>query len=224
MLRILQWPLISFSLLILLTSCISKTSQINPAMPQIQYSLGELQKEGRSSASDSVKKENLSYLALNLPFTEFEKIRKNIEAKQGLTLQHRGEAHITVITPPEYKKLSKKVSMQEITALADEMDLLHSPYKLLCVGKASITEQEKAKATYYVVVQSDRLFQIRKAVEMLFVKKGGAAGDFSSDVYYPHVTLGFTDRDLHYEDGVIKDASSCLYSLSPASTSDAIKN
>lgn len=193
---------ISFLILNALTSCTSKAPQPSPVFLQ--------------------KVEAKSYLALDLPFAGFEKIRKTVEQKQGLTLQNRGEAHITVITPPEYKKMEKKVSMKEITVLAEKMDLLHSPYKLLCVGKGSLKEHDRSKSTFYVVVESDRLFQIRKAVQMLYIKKGGKAEDFNPDLFYPHVTLGFTDRDLHYEDGVIKDASSCLFSLN--SNNEVIKN
>lgn len=206
--RIIQWVLIS----VFLASCATKTPAI---LPQIQYSTADLQTKGRSLASEGEKKETKSYLAMDLPYPAFEKIRKNLESKQNLTLLNRGEAHITVISPPEYKKMQKKISMQQINALADEMDLSHSPYKLLCVGKGTIREPEP-KSTYYVVVESDRLFQIRKAIQMLYIKKGGRADDFNPELFFPHVTLGFTDRDLHYEDGVIKDASSCIYSLSPS--------
>lgn len=160
------------------------------------------------------KEEVKSYLALDLPYSPFEKIRKNIEGKLAITLKNRGEAHVTVITPPEYEKMKRKISMQEINALAEKMELQKSPYKLLCVGRGSIGDANKQKSTYYVVVESDRLFQIREAIKVLYVKKGGNTGDFNPETYYPHVTLGFTDSDLHYEDGVIKDASSCIYSLS----------
>lgn len=205
------------SFLLSLAACSSKAPHALYALPQIQYSSDELQNKGRSIASEEskehTKKELKSYLSYDLPFAAFEKIRRSVEGKLNSTLKNRGEAHITVVSPPEYEKMEKKISMKEINTLADEMNLSQSPYKLLCVGKGSIKDHDKEKSTYYVVVESDRLFQIRKAVQMLYIKKGGNAGDFNPDLYYPHVTLGFTDRDLHYEDGVIKDATSCLYSL-----------
>ncbi len=93
------------------------------------------------------------------------------------------------------------------------MDLQRSSYKLVCVAKGSLKNKPE-EATYYVVVESDRLLQIRKAVLDLYVHNGGKAEDFKAEVFYPHVTLGFTKRDLHFEDGVIKDQKSCLYPLS----------
>ena len=34
--------------------------------------------------------------------------------------------------------------------------------------------------------------------------------------FYPHITLGFTKRDLHFEDGVRKDKSTCVADLNLA--------
>lgn len=204
MMRTFHWVLISLSL----TACASKSPY---ALSSLSYSPEELKKTGRTIASVDSKKENKSYLAMELPYAPFEKLRHEVEQSQHVSLQHRGEAHITIVTPPEYKKIHKKLSMKEIDALAAEMGLQKSPYKLLCVGKGSVKDQ----STYYAVVESDRLFQIRRAIQMLYTSKGGKAEDFNPEAFYPHVTLGFTHKDLHAEDGVVKDASSCIYSLRP---------
>lgn len=45
-----------------------------------------------------------SYLAMNLPFEPIEALRKELERRESVSLAHRGEAHITVITPPEFDK------------------------------------------------------------------------------------------------------------------------
>lgn len=206
--RTFHWIIISLSL----TACASTSPY---ALSQLHYSPQDLKTADRSIASVDHKKENKSYLSLDLPYAAFEKIRHDVEKSQHTSLQNRGEAHITVITPPEYKKMQKKISMKEISALAESMDLKKAPYKLLCVGKGTAKDHGKEESTYYVVVESDRLFQIRKAVHMLYTSKGGNTEDFSPETYHPHVTLGFTKRDLHLEDGVIKDASSCIYSLRP---------
>ncbi|WP_413612173.1 hypothetical protein [Bdellovibrio sp. HCB-110] len=208
MMRTFHWIIISLSL----TACASTSPY---ALSPLNYSEQDLKKTGRGIASVDHKKENKSYLAMELPYTAFEKLRNDVEKTQHVSLQHRGEAHITVITPPEYKKIQKKISMKEINALSEEMGLQKAPYKLLCVGKGSLKDHGKENSTYYVVVESDRLFQIRKAVQVLYTSKGGKAEDFNPEAFYPHVTLGFTQRDLHAEDGVIKDASSCIYSLRP---------
>ena len=155
-----------------------------------------------------------SYLAMNLPYSEYSNIRESLEKKNGLKLTNRGEAHITVITPPEYDKvLSKKVSIQEIHKLAEKMNIQNSSYKNVCVGKGSAKVEGKDENTYFVVIHSDRLFEIRKAIKDLYISRGGKAADFNAENFYPHVTLGYTKRDLHAEDGVIKDESRCLYTL-----------
>ncbi|MEK2645554.1 hypothetical protein [Bdellovibrio sp. BCCA] len=210
MMRTFHGIIISLSL----TACASTSPY---ALSSLSYSEKDLKTSpSRGVASvDSKKDNNKSYLSLELPYPAFEKLRGEVEKTQHVSLQHRGEAHITVITPPEYKKIQKKVSMKEINALASEMGLQKAPYKLLCVGKGSIKDHGKDESTYYAVVESDRLFQIRKAVHLLYTSKGGKTEDFNPEAFYPHVTLGFTQRDLHLEDGVIKDASSCIYSLRP---------
>ncbi|MDG0816567.1 2'-5' RNA ligase family protein [Bdellovibrio svalbardensis] len=155
-----------------------------------------------------------SYLAMNLPYPEFEKIRESLETKEHLKLINRGEAHITVVTPPEYDKvLSKKVSIREIHALAEKMNIQDSPYQKVCVGKGSSKIDGAEQKTYFVVIHSDRLFEIRKAIQELYVSRGGKAQDFNAESFFPHVTLGYTKRDLHFEDGVTKDASSCILTL-----------
>ncbi len=197
-----------------LTACATSSPY---KLSSLSYSEEELKpKATRGIASVEHKKEK-SYLSLDLPYAAFEKMRVDVEKNQNVQLQHRGEAHITVISPVEFTKLKKKISMKEINALAEHMDMNKSSYHLLCVGKGAVNED----ATYYAVVESDRLFQIRKAVHVLYTQKGGKAEDFNPDLYYPHVTLGFTKKDLHLEDGVIKDASSCIYSLRP---SESAKN
>nr|BFD59683.1 hypothetical protein CKG001_17900 [Bdellovibrio sp. CKG001]BFD63047.1 hypothetical protein BdHM001_17280 [Bdellovibrio sp. HM001] len=206
MMRAFHLVIISLSL----TACASKSPY---ALSSLSYSNEDLKPQAtRSVASVSSHKEkSKSYLSLDLPYAAFEKMRHEVEKNQHVTLQHRGEAHITVVNPVEFSRLKKKISMNEIHALAEQMDLQKAPYHLLCVGKGTVKED----STYYAVVESDRLFQIRKAIHMLYTSKGGKAEDFNPDQFYPHVTLGFTKKDLHFEDGVIKDASSCIYSLRP---------
>ncbi len=192
-----------------LTACV--TSSPYGLSSSIFYNPEELKVQSRSIASMDTKTSEKSYLALDLPLPAFEKMRHDVETKEKVTLKHRSEAHITVITPPEFKELKKHISMAEIEALADSMGLKKASYNLLCVGKGT----SQKKATYFVVVQSEDLFKIRKAIEILYKEKGGTDSGFKAEEYHPHVTLGFTEKDLHAQDGVMKDASSCLYSLQP---------
>lgn len=147
-----------------------------------------------------------SYLSLDLPYAPFEKMRQEVERSEQLQLLHRGEAHITVLTPPEFNQMKKRLNMKEIEILADKMNLQKSAYDSYCIGKG-ISQGDR---TYFVVIQSEDLFKIRKAIHALYVSKGGDTKDFNPELYHPHVTLGFTKRDLHLQDGVTKDASSCI--------------
>lgn len=195
---------VSVLIIVFLTACTHKSG--SNALRKIAYSPSEITAQPFTSSKEK------SYLSLDLGYAPFEKIRKDLESQDSLQLQHRGEAHITVITPPEFKILQKKVSMREIEAVATEMEMQKIRPKLLCVGKSSLQISGNIESTYYVVVESERLYQIRKAIENLYHKKGGKES-FDAENYYPHVTLGFTKRDLHIEDGIKKDASSCLYGL-----------
>lgn len=150
-----------------------------------------------------------SYLAVSLPFEKYEKIRQNIEQKNGITLKHRGEAHITVISPPEYKNLESFLKMEELQALAQEMNIQQSPFDSLCIGKGISKKSPQEGVTYFMVIESKKLREFRKKIESLFLSRGGNPKSFLANAFYPHITLGFTQRDLHFEDGVIKDTTSC---------------
>lgn len=157
-----------------------------------------------------------SYLAMNLPYPGFEHLLKELETAEGKTLKNRGEAHITVITPPEFDKiLSKKIAMKDINHLAEQMQIQATPFRPLCIGKVTAPINNSEQAAYFVVIDSEKLFKLRKAIQDLYVAKGGTAADFNPELFFPHVTLGYTERDLHYEDGVKKDASACIINLEP---------
>lgn len=152
----------------------------------------------QKNAAKSVR----SYISLDLEYARYQSILKAIEEKIGHSLKSRGEAHITIITPPEYKKLSQKISSQQIDELA-KIFLKSSPiFSLVCVG----TSKKELNEIFYVVIESNDLLQFRLQLSKV---SGLAKQDFDPQVFYPHITLGFTDHDLHYEDGVIKNAATC---------------
>lgn len=159
-----------------------------------------------------------SYVAMNLAYEPISEIRKNLEKHLGQKLISRDEAHITVITPPEYDKvLKKRVGIQELNSLAQKRNLQTTSFKLLCIGKGTTTIDGAAQSTYYAVVDSESLYTFRKEVQKLYVSRGGRALDFNPELFFAHITLGFTKRDLHLEDGVTKDATSCILPLREAS-------
>lgn len=152
-----------------------------------------------------------SYLIQDVNFAPVETFRKTLEENLPVKLLNRGEAHITVITPIEYYDvLRSKVSMLEIEQIAKNEKIQASEFSIECLGIGKKNEDE----TYFIVVNSPKLVAIRKKVQELFEQRGGAVDAFSATSFYPHITLGFTKRDLHESDGVIKDQRSCQHKIS----------
>jgi hypothetical protein len=150
------------------------------------------------------------YLAQSLRSSPFETLRKELEKELRSPLKNRGEAHLTVITPPEWKILEQKISMAEAEKIAMNQKIQAASFEPLCIGVGEKKAGEKTLKTYFVVVRSPGLLKYRRTLEDLFRSRGGA-GAFRADHFFPHVTLGFTDRDLHESDGVVKDEKSCLF-------------
>lgn len=146
---------------------------------------------------------------MNLDYTDYKDLIAVIENTKSLKLKSRGESHITVITPPEFEALSKKISIQDINKIALDSDIQHSSFDKICVGEG----QKDDLKTYFVVVSSPSLLAIRKTISKQFAKNGGQAKDFKAENFFPHVTIGFTERDLFESDGVVKDAASCILPL-----------
>jgi hypothetical protein len=150
-----------------------------------------------------------NFVTVALSFGPFENILIQTEARLGRQLKSRGEAHITVVTPPEFAKLSEVLTAQEIrNVIASGFDSLDA--EPVCVGSGAIGKDE----TWFVVLQSSPLLQARMNLEDRFNARGGLLGNFSAANFYPHVTIGFVNRDLHLEDGIVKDVLSCKFPLS----------
>lgn len=151
-----------------------------------------------------------SYLAQNLHYPPFADLRGALEGRLGHGLLNRGEAHLTLITPPEFDQVLKThLSMEDLHGLARDADIQGFDFEPICLGRAAKTLEEGPAETFFVVVRSDAARALRARIHALFVERGGSAGAFEPDKYDPHITLGFTVRDLHREDGVRKDESSC---------------
>lgn len=176
------------------------------------WSLKDLVVE-KTIGADFIKHEDsTSYLAMNLNYEPFKKYLTTVDQFTYRPVQSRGEAHITVITPPEFNDdLSKFVSIQEIDQIASKLNIQQSKYKPVCLAKGTLVDKDKFLETYYIVIESENLLKIRQEIADLYNKRGGKK--FNPLHFYPHITIGFTDRDLHESDGVIKDAKSCMKTL-----------
>lgn len=100
--------------------------------------------------------------------------------------------------------------MEEIDSIALKRKIQSSKFKIVCIGRGQVKLPQGELATYFLVVQSQDLLEIRKEIGNLFLQKGGDPKMFRVENFYPHITLGFTEKDLHESDGVLKSNQSCL--------------
>jgi hypothetical protein len=154
-----------------------------------------------------------SYLTMTINYPPVRALFKQL-AEGETKLKTRGEAHITVVTPLTfYDVLSKKISIEQINKIALKQKIQSADFEVVCLGRGQATIKDKLESAYFVVVKSKALLSIRRDIQASYVKQGGQAGDFAPEHFYPHITLGFTARDLHISDGVIKDRRACIASL-----------
>lgn len=155
-----------------------------------------------------------SYLAMNVAYPPAADLLKQVEARLGFELKNRGEAHITVVSPVEYDNaLAAKIPIEKINEIARQMKIQAAEFESVCVGRGLVNLDGRGEQTYYVVVKAPRLREIREAVSRAYLQAGGDPRAFDPAQFYPHITLGYTKRDLHYEDGIVKDDRSCWASL-----------
>ncbi|MBI2519920.1 MAG: 2'-5' RNA ligase family protein [Bdellovibrio sp.] len=152
-----------------------------------------------------------SYLVMNVRYEPVKQVFGQITPAVVSRLISRGEAHITVITPPEFTQtLKSKLTMAEINQIARDMEIQKSRFNVLAVGSGKIISGGLPLETFFLIVQSEDLLQIRRRIQKAFVAKGGDQKAFDPESFYPHITVGFTKRDLHESDGVIKDIEHSL--------------
>lgn len=155
-----------------------------------------------------------NYLAQNVHYPPVEGLRETLESKIGTPLKNRGEAHITVVTPVEYDNvLSSRLPIAQINEIARTSAIQSLPFEPVCVGRGQLAIEGRDEQTYYIVVTAPKLVELRRQIARAFTEAGGDAAAFRPEDFNPHITIGFTRRDLHAEDGVVKDAKSCAYSL-----------
>jgi hypothetical protein len=153
-----------------------------------------------------------SYLVMNLNFDAAKALYQQIDGRLGGTLDKkkaRTEAHITVITPVEYDRVLKPVlDIEEIHAIAGERRIQRAGFEAICMGRARSADAKRE--TYFLVVESRELREIRREVFRRFRLNGGDPSRFDPELWYPHVTIGYTGGDLHLErDGVMKGRNAC---------------
>jgi 2'-5' RNA ligase len=165
--------------------------------------------------SNSGPKPFQSWLQQTLDYTYVKPLFDQIQAIVKKPLKNRGEAHITVVTPPEFDQVLKPVgiTMDDINRLANKLWIQRAEFKVKCVGRARTRlnnyENGDVDEVYFIVVESEDLLKIREEIQKMYISKGGEPALFAARAFWPHVTVGFTTRDMFLQDGVWKDTNAC---------------
>ena len=151
-------------------------------------------------------------LALNVDSSQLPRLRRAITSRIGRPLKFftgwdlKGEAHVTTITPPEYRDVLRPyVSMTEINAVARQLDIQDADLRVLGLGSGARIIEGQREETFFLVVESAKLREIRRMIHALFVRRGGQTEDFDPERFFPHLTIGYTHSDIHESHGLIKD-------------------
>lgn len=159
-------------------------------------------------------------LAMNVSYLGVPQVREVIAQALGLKLvffnawNPAGEAHVTVITPPEAEILlagkGRYMSLKRINEIALENKIQRSDLNIRGLGSAQIKINNKPESTFFIIAESENLLKIRRLIFQEFIKNGGDDKVWDPQTFYPHITIGYTARDLHLSDGVIKDVQHSL--------------
>lgn len=140
-----------------------------------------------------------SYITRVLNFPKYEKVFKQLQ-KDYPHLKNRGEAHITALTPVEYYCHFKPAgtTIKQLEAEIEKF-IKENQYKVDFKIQSLGSHQVDQKETFFIIIESQDLIKLRQKWATL-PQEG-----FKPENFYPHITIGFTDQDLHSSQGVIKD-------------------
>ncbi len=151
-------------------------------------------------------------LAMNVQYGPVQRIREQLNKALSIELKFftgwavEGEAHVTTVTPPEYSQVLKNyISIERIEQIALENHIQSTELNILGLGRGQKEIQGKIEETYFLITEPENLRIIRRQIYHEFIKNGGDPKAWDPDNFYPHVTVGYTLRDLHDSDGVLKD-------------------
>ncbi len=153
-------------------------------------------------------------LAMNIQYPPIVSLREQITQQLGLStplkfftgFNKNGEAHVTTVTPVEYHdKLRRFVSPEKMSEIAMRFNIQSSDLEILGLGCGQAVLSGKNEDTYFVIIRSENLLRIRRAIYEEYLRNGGIPSEWNPEHFFPHITIGYTLRDLHEDDGVFKD-------------------
>lgn len=154
-----------------------------------------------------------NYLSKDVLLEPINNLRHQLESHYNISLKHRGEAHITVLTPPEFDILKPFISISEIDSISRSMQIERSSFIIDAIGKSSKLIDDREFITFYLIIESEALMNIRREIFNYSVKKGFKLSTFKPSNWEPHITIGYIGRDLYKSDGVNKSISSKIFDI-----------
>jgi len=177
----------------------SKYSKPQENKPITSIFIDSSQTRGMTFKTSSENGPYGSYITRNLDYPRYEKVFEQLK-KDYPQLKNRGEAHITVLTPVEYYCNFKPAGttikqLEEMIGPFINENGFKVNFSIKSIGSHQVDEKE----TFFIIVDSLDLIKLRKKWATL------PNNGFKPELFYPHITIGFTDQDLHSSQGVIKD-------------------
>ncbi|KAI8089671.1 uncharacterized protein BX664DRAFT_333604 [Halteromyces radiatus] len=153
---------------------------------------------------------DMPWLGMQLDYTYIEPILEILNSTEQPLLS-RQEAHITVISPPEYRILSTStnITIDELNHLAKSHKIQSSIFSVVCLGKVIQKENNFDHVVYQLIISSPSLIKLRESIFRLFYIRKGNPSLFDPHAFWPHITIGFTDHDLFVEQGIYKGLNAC---------------
>ncbi|KAI7904555.1 uncharacterized protein BX663DRAFT_320855 [Cokeromyces recurvatus] len=126
---------------------------------------------------------NSSWLAMNFDFQYVKPIFDFLNTTHKVPLLSRGEAHITVISPPEFTVLATAgVTIDDLNKIAISDTIQKSKVEIICIGKEDVVIENKNRIVYQIIVKSSDLIGIRKKIFQLYARKDGNTALFDPNV------------------------------------------
>lgn len=179
-------------------------SNIKTAVPFISRYFGE-------GDWNSALAMNISYKPIKDVRSEIEKLIYGGQALRFLTdWEPNGEAHITTITPVEYQQCMwsrsrglNVLDIETINTLARKMNIQSSDLSIEGLGVARKKFENRDSTvdqTHFLIVRSQRLQEIRNEIYRRYLANGGVKDCWSPEIFFPHITIGYTYKDIHFPD------------------------
>ena len=153
-------------------------------------------------------------LIRNVNIEPLKSIKLQIEGREGVKLEDRGEAHITVITPPESQGAGDdpEGGIGQFITMTELIDryassIMDTEFEVVCVGR----QKREGAVVYYLVVDSPSIIGVRQHIGREMKALAGVATEglkFEPRLgFYPHITIGYLGSDVH---GVSKGRETCI--------------